>query len=285
MPTKPADEPATLADLVAARFGLPSAAGAARPADDPLAVMLDHRTCRQYTDQPVADDLVELLLAAAFSTPSKSDLQQCSVVLVADPQRRGAIADLIPLMPWVRDAPRFLLFCADSRRIRRIAAGHDIPFGNDHLDAVLNAASDAAMHLSTFIWAAESAGLGTCPISVVRNHIAEVSAIVDLPDQVFPLAGLCLGWPARRGWPSMRLPLSVTVHVDRYDDTRAPEEIEAYDHRRAAVHQLPADRQLDAERWGVADFYGWSTDKARMVARRERDDLVSFLRNRGFGLG
>ena len=96
-------------------------------------------------------------------------------------------------MPWMIESSRFLVFCGDSRRIRQIASRAGVEFANGHLDAFLNAASDVAMHLSSFIWAAESVGLGTCPISVARNHIDEVSAILDLPDHVFPLAGMCVG--------------------------------------------------------------------------------------------
>ncbi len=249
-----------------------------------LATMLSHRICRQYAPQPLDDDLLSLLLSAAFSTPSKSDLQQCSVIVVDDPARRAAIAQLIPTMPWIAEAARFLIFCGDSHRIRGVSHRNGLPFENDHLDAFLNAAGDAAMHLSSFVWAAESIGLGTCPISVVRNHIEEVAAIVELPDHVFPFAGLCVGWPQRLRPLSPRLPLTVTVHRDRYHDAQTPALIAEYDVARLDGREVPAQHQLDVERWGVADSYGWSTEKARMVARRERDQLASFLRQRGFNL-
>ena len=188
----------SLEHLVASRYGWQDPISTTVPVDvddsATIRLMLEHRTCRRFRDEPLADDLLDLVLAAAFSTPSKSDLQQCSVIVVDDPERRSAIGGLIPSMPWIVEAARFLLFCGDSRRIRRVAAGHEVPFANDHLDAVLNAAGDAAMHLSSFIWAAESVGLGTCPISVVRNHIDEVAELVDLPEHVFPFAGMCVGW-------------------------------------------------------------------------------------------
>ncbi len=253
-----------------------------------LRLMLQHRTCRRYRDEPVADDLLDLVLAAAFSTPSKSDLQQCSVIVVDDQARRSAIAELIPTMPWILEAGRFLLFCGDSRRIRRVADGHGVPFANDHLDAVLNAAGDAAMHLSSFIWAAESVGLGTCPISVVRNHIDEVAEIVELPEHVFPFAGMCVGWPEELRRLSPRLPPSVTIHRDRYHgsstDAEDDDAVADYDRRRAGDYQPPPDQQVDVARWGAAEFYGWSLEKARMVGRRERDQLARFLRDRGFNL-
>ena len=41
----------------------------------------------------------------------------------------------------------------------------------------------------------------------------------------------------------MRLPLSVTVHADRYDDRRFEEELEAYDRRREAAEPTPPEKQ------------------------------------------
>lgn len=249
-----------------------------------LSTMLGHRTCRQFAPDPLDDDVLSVLLASAFSTPSKSDLQQCSVIVLDDPARRGAIAALIPTMPWILEAARFLIFCGDSRRIRGVSQRAGVPFDNDHLDAVLNAAGDAAMHLCSFVWAAEAMGLGTCPISVIRNHIEEVAAIVELPEHVFPFAGLCVGWPERLRPLSPRLPLAVTVHRDRYEDAAAPALIADYDRARLGGRAVPEEHQLDVERWGVSETYGWSTEKARMVARRERDQLGRFLRERGFNL-
>jgi len=276
--------PEEFARLLQDRFGLPVEVALPAEGSRTLASILAHRTHRRYADRPVDDGLLRLLLACAFSAPAKSDLQQSGVVIVRDRERRQAIAELIPDMPWIALAPVFMVFVADSRRIRRICELRGKPFANDHLDAMLNAASDTAMVLATFLTAAEAVGLGCCPISVVRNHLERVTAILELPEHVFPLAGLCVGWPQQRGWVSMRLPPAVNVHVDRYDDARLEEEIDGYDRRRAARHAPPREQQRDAERFGYADFYGWSEDKARQVSRTERADLARFLRRRGFNL-
>ena len=111
----------TLADLIADRFGEPVSHGAELPAAGPLADILARRTHRQYLDQPVPDDLFEVLLACGLSASSKSDLQQASVVVIDDPAKREAIGSWIPSMPWIVNAPRFLIFCADHSR-PRIAA-------------------------------------------------------------------------------------------------------------------------------------------------------------------
>jgi nitroreductase/FMN reductase [NAD(P)H] len=134
----------------------------------------------------------------------------------------------------------------------------------------------------SFIHAAEAAGLGACPISAVRNRAAEVSRLLRLPDGVFPVAGLCVGYPAEEGRITPRLSLDVTVHTDHYDETGARGKIDAYDRRRDGL--LPYRKQRNPERFGKADFYGWSEDKARQYAVPERADFGAFIRSKGFSL-
>jgi len=231
----------------------------------------------------VPDSLVRLLLAAAFSASSKSDFQQASVLWLKDRDRRDRLASLFPDMPWIGAAPVFLVFLADPRRLERLGALRGKKQDNSALEGFFNATVDAALALQTCILAAEALGLGTCPISVLRNRIAEVAEILELPDKVFPVAGLCLGWPAAQGFISMRLPLEATVHLDRYDDSGLEEAVDGYDRRRDSRHSIK-DRQREPGRFGVAEFYGWSEDKARQAATPEGAGFAAWLKARGFTL-
>ncbi|MDP7379790.1 MAG: nitroreductase family protein [Alphaproteobacteria bacterium] len=273
-----------IADLIETRFGLASEAGRGHPAEGAVATALNHRSHRRYSDRPVDDETLEILLSAAFSAPAKSDLQQSAVVIVRDPTKRAALADLVPSLDWVATCPVMMIFCADSRRIRRVCEMRGKPFDNDHLDAVLNGAVDTGLVMGFFIQAAQALGLGCCPISVVRNRIEEIAALLELPAHVFPVAGMTLGWPSTPGHVSTRLPLSVFVHEDRYDDSDLAAEIDGYDRRRDARYQIPAEKQRLNETYGPAKFYGWSEDKARQVSVRERDQLARFMRAQGFNL-
>ena len=274
----------SVADLIEDRFGLPTQAGRDRPAEGALAQLLGHRTHRRYTPDPVPDDVLEIALAAALSAPSKSDLQQVGIVLVKDPAKQAAIGGWIPDMPWIAQAPRFLVFCGDNRRIRRVAELRGRPFPNDTLDMFMNAAVDAGLVLQSFIAAAGALGLGCCPISVVRNHVERLSELLELPAGVFPVAGLCVGYPSQAGWTSLRLPPRVTVHTDRYDDRDLPAELAAYDGRREARHRTPRESQRFADRYGYAEPYGWSEDKARQYSVPERHNFGPFIRRHGFTL-
>ena len=273
---------ACMAAALHTRFGEHYTPGAAQPGLADLARIAEHRSIRRYAATPVAPELLRLLLACALSAPTKSDLQQADIIHVADTGKRRRIVATIPDMPWILEAPVFLVFCGNNRRIRHIGAWRGKPFANEHLDHFMNAAVDAGMVMMNFIRAAEAAGLGTCPISAVRNAVDTVSRELELPEGVFPLAGLCVGYPATPGHISPRLPLEVTVHTDRYDETRLREQVDAYDRRRHAHH--PYGKQRRTAQFGEAEFYGWSEDKARQYAEPERADFGAYIRRQGFSL-
>jgi nitroreductase len=247
---------------------------------DALARMASRKVHRRYTDKAVDPALLRLLCACALSAPSKSDLQQADIVILEKPEQ-SAIADLIPDQPFIRTAPAFLVFLASGRRLPEIAKLRGKPFPNDHLDQFFNAAVDAGIVLATFLAAADSVGLGTCPISVIRDHSQKVSDMLKLPQRVIPVAGLCVGWPSEKGHISARLGLGATLHQGKYDEGNLAARIDAYDKRRAAIHPY---KPRDPARWGEAAFYGWSEDKARQYGVPQRPDFGAFVRKKGFGL-
>jgi len=277
-----ADIAGSIAAALQERFGETFAIPAGMAGLDELHRQAAHRVHRRYTERPVEPDLLRLLCACALSAPSKSDLQQGDILVVRERASIEAIAKLIPDMPWIASAPVFLIFLANGRRIPQISAWRGKPFPNDHLDLFFNATVDAAIVLSQFIRAGEAAGLGCCPISVIRDHAQTIADMFALPEKVVPVAGLCVGWPADEGYISHRLPLSVRLHDERFSEERLSDNIDAYDRRRAASQ--PYRRQREPDRFGQAEFYGWSEDKARQYAVPQRADFGAFVRRQGFRL-
>ena len=274
----------TLIQQFAYRFGEPPAFHEATAGDDTLAYLAGRRCHRRYLDRPVDTALIETLAAAALCAPTKSDLQHRDIVIIEDPSVRQDIEGLFAKDSWMSKAPAFLIFCGNNRRQRQIHEWRGRPFVNDHLDAFFNAAVDAAIVLATFVVAAERLGLGCCPISELRNHSGRVSEMLNLPDHVFPVAGLTLGWPADEGRVSLRLPLEVTVHKDRFNDADLLRHMDAYDARRTQIQPIAKQRFADEEDYGTQTPYTWSEDKARQYLKPERADFGAFVRAKGFKL-
>jgi nitroreductase len=284
MPDKMADDAAVTSIKAALleRFGDDFAVDPTLSGLSALAKIANYRSHRRFEPRPIEPDLLRLLCACALSAPSKSDLQQCDIMVVSDAGIRKTIVATIPDMPWIEDAPAFLMFVGNGERLPLMAHEHGKPFPNDHLDQFFNAAVDAAIVLATFIQAATAIGLGCCPISAVRDHPRIVSDALGLPRRVIPVAGLCVGWPAQPGDITPRLSLTTTLIDNRYGRRDLAGEIDAYDRRRQKAR--PYRRQRKPERWGEAPFYGWSEDKARQYAEPTRTDFGNFVRDKGFCL-
>ena len=233
----------------------------ARVESEALARLNERSVCRRYRRDPVPEEIVSLLCATALAAPTKSDLQQASIVRVADAAKRAAICALLPGSPWLAGAPELLVFCADGSRVRRIFAKRGAAFPNEHLDQFFNASVDAAIVLGTFVAAAELAGLGSCPISQIRDHIQRINELLALPDWVVPVAGLALGWPEAKEPLSPRLALSATVHTNTYDGAAVERELGAYDARRGR---------------------DWTGDKIRQYSTVWRADFGAFVRGKRF---
>ena len=127
--------------------------------------------------------------------------------------------------------------------------------------------------------------LATDDTKIYQAELVIFSRLCDLlglPDWVFPLAGLCVGYPENNGVITPRLPLEVTVHTDRFSENDIAAKIDAYDRRRAALQ--PYKKQRGVKRFGEAPFYGWSEDKARHYSVPERSDFGAYIRDQKFSL-
>ena len=275
---------ATLKELLTARYGKDTGLGDNSQAEAGIEALLSRRSLRLYKDEPVSDELLDVLLGCAQSAPSKSNLQQYSIIVVKDQTIRDQLAPWCPRTSGLESKPVLLVFCADIRRNIRIGEFRNRPNVNNNMDAFLNATVDAALAIGFFVTAAEAAGLGTAPLSSLRDNMYAVADILEMPDGVFPIAGVMAGWPEAPGYVNQRLPQSVVVHRDRYDDSNLEAGIDEYDQTRHAAFPIPDERQTRTDLWGVAEFYGWSEHISRQLGKPERPEFRAFLESHGFDL-
>ncbi len=271
-----------LQQLLAQRYSDPPNVPDTHRFQSGLDVMAKRGSCRAFQNKLVPNDLLETLCAVALAAPSKSDLQQRDIVLMTTQAARDQLATLVSGQAWVSSAPAIVVFCGNGRRQRQLHAWHNVQFANDHLDSFFNATVDAAIALGALVTAAEAVGLGCCPISAIRNKPEAVSTLLDLPDHVFPVAGLAIGYPEQSTAISKRLPLAVTVHHDRFSEVALKDAVRNYDKDRAATQ--PYQQQRFIKEFGEAQAYGWSTDKIRQYSQPERSTFGNFVRSKGYQL-
>jgi nitroreductase len=195
--------------------------GSEPPANLPnIGQFLEHRSIREFSTQPVDESTVQALIASAQSASTSSNLQLWSVISVQDPERRQKIADLCDGQDHVLRAPWFFAFLVDHHRLKFAAnrSGQDAD-ALEYAEFYTMAVIDAALAAERFVCAAESLGLGVCYIGALRNDPAGVKQLLNLPERVAGIFGLCLGWPSEASHAEIKPRLSQKAiwFRERYD--------------------------------------------------------------------
>ncbi len=256
--------------------------------NDTLDILVAHRSVRRYRPDPLPPGTIELLVAAAQSAASSSNLQPWSVVAVEDPARKARLAALAGNQQQIVQAPLFLLWIVDHHRLTRIGAQRDTPAAGLHfLESFLLGAVDTSLAAQNAVVALESIGLGSCYIGGIRNNPAEVAAELGLPPQAFALFGLTVGYPdpATPAAVKPRLPQKAVLFRERYAvPDAAPDAGDPVDPAIAAY-----DRRLRSfQREQLLPERDWSEQASQRVRGAEslagRDVLRTVLRGLGFRL-
>jgi FMN reductase (NADPH) len=226
-----------------------SADTAAAPVPAPADVidgLLAHRSIRRYRDEPIPDAVLERCVRAGQAASTSSAVQATTVIDVQDAETRRRLAELSGGQSQVETAARFLVVCGDQRRHRLAARRHGTTY-DTRLEGFLVAAIDAALFAQNLCVALESLGYGICYIGGLRNDLAAVDALLELPEGVLPMFGLCAGVPDEAPSARPRLPLEAVLFRDRYpDDEAVLARLDAYD---ATYRAYLADRGAPARAW------------------------------------
>ena len=251
---------------------------------DLLKTIISRSSVRKFSDKQIPKELLTILLTAAQSAPSKSNLQQYSILIMQDETIKMKVADLIGNTKWALSAPVFLLFLADIRRNINITNNKGYDHKNNNVDTFMNAVIDSALSMQSLICAAEASGLGVCPISMIRNIIDEIKNICQLPKGVFPIAGLALGWPDEKAPISIRMPQDIMIHNDYYNEDNLTKKINDYDERVFKVSPILEKKQRHVDIYGVAKKGTWSENIARQLSIPERNNFKAWLKDNGINL-
>ena len=246
-----------------------------------IASLLHHRSVRAYRPDPLPAGTLEVLVAAAQSAASSSNMQAWSVVAVTEPATKAILARVAGNQAHIEQCPLFLVWVADVARLSRVSAavGQDfeaIPY----LETFLFAAFDAVLAAQNATVAAESLGLATVYIGALRNDIETVAKTLALPPGAMGVVGLCIGYAdeaANTFLVKPRLPQSAVLHRERYDAAAEPEGRASYDR---ALERFSAATERTRYSWTERVL----SRMGRVAALAGRDRLRAVLVGLGFPL-
>ncbi len=174
------------------------------------------RTIRKYSDRPVTDAQIENIVEKAMRAPTCGNMQLYSVIVSRDGELRRQINETHFNQPAAAGAPVILTVCADFYRFTewcRLSEA-DAAYGN--FLSFTSAMTDAIILAQQITTIAEMEGMGVCWLGTVSYNAARIRELLQLPELVFPVAALSLGWPAEKPELNERLGLEGVLHKDIY---------------------------------------------------------------------
>ena len=162
---------------------------------DALEAILTRHSIRRYTAEPVGEELVRQVLAAAMSAPSACNEQPWHFVVIDDRATLDAIPEYHAYSTSLKRAPVGVVICADDR------AGTLLPYWPQ----------DCAAATQNLLLAAHALGLGAVWLGIYpeADRIAKTRQLLHLPEKVVPFCVISMGHPAVKA-----------VQADRYDPAR-----------------------------------------------------------------
>jgi nitroreductase len=238
-----------------------------------IEVLHNRVSIRKYSDEPVTEAQVEAILRASFRAPTSSNIQAYSVIVVRDPAVKAELAKLTGNQKHVAECPVYLQFCADLTRMEAAMKRHGHDMENNNLEYGLVASIDAALVGMSAYLVADSLGIKGLMIGAVRNEPVAVGKLLGMPRRVYPVFGMCLGWPAEAPKQKPRMDLGLTVHYEKYDTAGLDAKLDQYD-AELAGHYDSIDKPTTPD--------SWTHDIDAKFAQPRRDKLRQQLKEMGF---
>ncbi len=153
------------------------------------------RSIRRFTGEPVSEETVKTLLAAAMAAPSAGNQQPWHFVVARDPQLRERIPSAHPYAQMATQAPVVIVVCGDVAHEKN--KGFWI--------------QDCAAATENLLLAARALDLGAvwCGVYPREDRVRALQSLLHLPKTVIPLALVPIGHPGEE-----------KSHEDRYDPSR-----------------------------------------------------------------
>ncbi len=236
-------------------------------------LLKNHRSIRKFRKEPVSNEKVLAIIEAAGKAATSNFIQAYSVIRVTDRQNRKQIAELSGSQTWVETSPLFIVFCADLKRSQNACFLENKEMMSGFTEQFIIATVDVSLAAQNAMTAAESMGLGGVFIGGIRNDPEKVCELLKIPDHVYPVFGMCLGYPDEKPEQKPRLPVSVILKEEYYHED-----------------------QMDLKRYNktCSDYYQnrskgsrketWTRQISDMMSVPARPHMKAFLEKKGFGI-
>jgi len=241
--------------------------------NDVIRLLQSHRSIRKFVNKPIDQETLNCIVAAGQAAATSSNVQATTVIQVANPQTREKLAQAAGGQKYVETAGAFFVFCADLKRSAQACALQGGEFSQGMTEHFIIATIDVGLFAQNCAVAAESLGMGVCYIGGLRNNPVDVSRLLDLPVDVYPVFGLCIGYPDQEPEVKPRLPLDAVLMQETYKPEVLEPGITIYDEHIRTYYRSRTGGKKDS---------CWSEEMRALVGKESRPHMREFLRSKGF---
>ena len=158
-----------------------------------LKSIMDRRSVRKYTSEPVTEEQLHTLLECAMLAPSAKDVRSWRFVVVDDREILNELSENHPYARMLKQAPMCICVC-----------------GVDNPEVPGYYQQDCAAATMNILIAAKEMGLGTCwmGVSPRPERMETVRRILGIPEDIMPFNMIAVGHPAEE-----------RSRPDRWDET------------------------------------------------------------------
>lgn len=252
-----------------------------------LKTMLNHRSVRNFTDEPISPKMLEAILEAGRASSTSNYMGSVSIVRITDPEQRKkfhqisnglseeeynqAVADGKELKhPYIIECAEYFVFCMDNHRHHKIDPESQL----DWMEVVFIGTVDAGIMAQNIMAAAESLGLGGVYIGSMRNDIRRAGEVINAPKHVLPLFGMCLGHPSDTPETTLQKPrwsLSTLVSENTYQPV-TEEQIEAFNNKVIEYYN----------KRGEPNHKDWKEQVTKTFGGPVRPEVMAYVNEQGY---
>lgn len=252
-------------------------------------IVHSRRSMRQFLDKPIPGDVLEKIFKAGFRAPFAAQLG--SLIYTQDPKKIKQLRR----MGVYPTSKVVVFFLVDLRRLEKLMEQRNHQYDFDDAFALWLGLQDVTLVAENLILAAEALDLGSVLLGAVPYFTEQLVEMFKIPQRVFPVVGLCLGYPdpAEHTEIRPRFPLQFSAYKEAYHNHSATD-IQAcmkemdegylaqnyYVERNAKIPLKKEEDKIDY------DTYSWCEHISRKFCQGgwARRSFLDVLRKQGFTL-
>ncbi len=243
--------------------------------------LMNRRSIRKYTEQIPSEEEILTVVRAGQQAPFA--MQLGSVIIQRNRETNAFNAPI-----------QFIILC-DLHRMEEVMKARGWRREASNIHSLLFGIQDAAYMAQNMVTAAESLGMGSCYIGAAPYMAEKLKQDCNIPDHVFPLVILTMGFPAEDPPVRPRYPIEFHLFEEKYKElteemtenamTVMDQGYLAQNYYRNAGFMIPISDKIKEEKY-TFDNYSWTEHISRKMALwgTDPEELGSSLRICGLGV-